>query len=184
MSRIHLALVHHPVINRQGETITSSITNLDIHDISRAARTYGVRSFFLITPLSDQQALAKEIIDYWTRGRGGEANPDRCQALSLCRVAGSLQEALEKIKLEEADPPRTIATGANPPRITLTFEEARRLKDPLLVILGTASGLAPIVFKRADYILEPICGPTDYNHLSVRTAAAIILDRLLGKPCP
>jgi len=32
-----------------------------------------------------------------------------------------------------------------------------------------------------DMLLEPIEGYTDYNHLSVRSAAAIILDRLLGK---
>ncbi|MGW8301987.1 MAG: RNA methyltransferase [Desulfobacterales bacterium] len=30
-------------------------------------------------------------------------------------------------------------------------------------------------------MLEPIAGKTDYNHLSVRSAAAIIFDRLLGK---
>jgi len=29
-------------------------------------------------------------------------------------------------------------------------------------------------------MLEPIAGTTGYNHLSVRSAAAIILDRLLG----
>ena len=31
---------------------------------------------------------------------------------------------------------------------------------------------------RADYFLEPIKGPTDYNHLSVRAACAIMLDRI------
>ena len=37
------------------------------------------------------------------------------------------------------------------------------------------------VFARADMVLEPIVGAGKYNHLSVRGAAAIILDRLLGK---
>jgi hypothetical protein len=35
--------------------------------------------------------------------------------------------------------------------------------------------------EQADYILEPIYGPGEYNHLSVRSAVAIILDRLLGE---
>jgi len=30
----------------------------------------------------------------------------------------------------------------------------------------------------ADAALEPIVGPTEYNHLSVRSAVSIILDRL------
>jgi hypothetical protein len=32
----------------------------------------------------------------------------------------------------------------------------------------------------ADYILDPLAGAGTYNHLSVRSAVAIILDRLLG----
>ena len=52
---------------------------------------------------------------------------------------------------------------------------------PYALVLGTAWGLADTFIKQADYCLEPICGPTDYNHLSVRSAAAILLDRLLGK---
>ncbi|MBA2849356.1 RNA methyltransferase [Thermosulfuriphilus ammonigenes] len=185
-TRIYLALIHHPVINRDGQTITSSITNLDIHDISRVARTYGIRGFFLVTPLKDQQALAREIIDYWTKGRGGRGNPHRREALLLCQIAGTLFEALEKIKEKEGISPLTIATGASPPRRDLSFDAAKRLiaqGRPLVILLGTASGLSPLVFQRADYVLEPLCGPTDYNHLSVRAAAAIILDRLLGRPC-
>jgi hypothetical protein len=33
----------------------------------------------------------------------------------------------------------------------------------------------------ADYILDPLVGSGNYNHLSVRSAVAIMLDRLLGK---
>ena len=52
---------------------------------------------------------------------------------------------------------------------------------PYVLILGTAWGLAEEFISLADYVLEPIAGSTDYNHLSVRSAAAIIFDRLLGK---
>jgi hypothetical protein len=51
---------------------------------------------------------------------------------------------------------------------------------PHLLVFGTAWGLAEAFISEADYILEPITGSPDYNHLSVRTAAGIILDRLLG----
>ena len=37
------------------------------------------------------------------------------------------------------------------------------------------------VFDKSDYVLEPIGGGGDYNHLSVRSAASIMLDRLFGR---
>ena len=48
---LSLALIHHPVVNRRGEPITAAVTNLDLPDIARAALTFGVRSFFVVTPL-------------------------------------------------------------------------------------------------------------------------------------
>ena len=50
---------------------------------------------------------------------------------------------------------------------------------PHVLVLGTAWGLSEDFILTADYVLEPIVGKTDYNHLSVRSAAAIIFDRLL-----
>jgi hypothetical protein len=47
-----------------------------------------------------------------------------------------------------------------------------------LLLFGTAWGLDPTVIDTADYTLEPIRGRTDYNHLSVRSAVAIVVDRL------
>jgi hypothetical protein len=46
--------------------------------------------------------------------------------------------------------------------------------------LGTGWGVTETILAQADHALEPIQGGTDYNHLSVRSAAAIILDRVLG----
>ena len=50
-----------------------------------------------------------------------------------------------------------------------------------LILFGTAWGLAQEVIEAGDGILPPITGTGDYNHLSVRSAAAITLDRLLGR---
>jgi hypothetical protein len=51
---------------------------------------------------------------------------------------------------------------------------------PFLILLGTGWGLTETVFAQANCVLEPLAGTAEYNHLSVRSAAAIILDRLLG----
>ena len=45
---------------------------------------------------------------------------------------------------------------------------------PYLILFGTGWGLT-------SEILEPIRGKTKYNHLCVRSAVSIILDRLLGE---
>jgi hypothetical protein len=41
--------------------------------------------------------------------------------------------------------------------------------------------MAPSLLDRADIVLNAILGPGDYNHLSVRAAVSIILDRLRGR---
>jgi hypothetical protein len=50
-----------------------------------------------------------------------------------------------------------------------------------MILLGTGFGLAPAVREQTDLALEAIRGSGDYNHLSVRAAASIILDRLHGR---
>ena len=78
--------------------------------------------------------------------------------------------------------PYLIATSARPVAGALPFPAlAQRLEttsDPCLLVFGTGYGLSDEVLSRCEAQLEPIRGPGDYNHLSVRAAAAIALDRL------
>jgi hypothetical protein len=60
---LYIGLVHYPVYNKNDEIITTAITNFDIHDIARTARTYNTAGYFIIHPLENQQMLANEIID-------------------------------------------------------------------------------------------------------------------------
>ena len=171
-----MALIHYPVVNKNGKTIASALTNLDLHDISRAAKTYGLEAFFVVTPLEDQKDLVKKIISHWTTGIGAEYNPKRRSALELIRVYDSLPEALDRIA--------AIATSARKYPTSISNEKLGAMLTggkPHVLILGTAWGLTEEFISKADYVLEPIVGQTDYNHLSVRSAAAIIFDRLLGK---
>jgi len=39
------------------------------------------------------------------------------------------------------------------------------------MLLGTGSGLTDSVMDRCEAVVEPIRGPGDYNHLSVRAAS-------------
>lgn len=171
------------MVDKNGDEIASAVTNLDLHDIARAGRTYGVRRFYVITPLEDQQIMALRIVDHWTTGPGGNRNPIRREAMGIIRVAPTLTEAVEEIRSRCGSPPATVATCARAEPGRLTHRDLRRrMADggPWLLILGTAWGLAPRFMAAMDHVLEPVTGYGDYNHLSVRSAAAILLDRLLG----
>ena len=37
--RLAIALVHHPVLDKGGAIVTTALTNLDVHDLARSART-------------------------------------------------------------------------------------------------------------------------------------------------
>lgn len=185
MSKLHLALVHYPVKNKDGDTIAAAITNLDLHDIARAARTYGVGAFYVVTPLSDQQELAKKIVGHWQQGAGAEYNPDRREALELIRIKASLNDAMTDTAALTGAPVRIVATSAAADGNRLSFPEFRRMLErsdqSYLLVFGTAWGLAEAFIDNSDYVLAPIRGTTGYNHLPVRSAAAIILDRISGE---
>lgn len=180
-----IALIHYPVLNKRGETIGSAVTNLDLHDISRVARTYGVTDFFVATPYEDQLELIAEITGHWQFGHGAAANPTRKEALSLIRPVDGLETIVEEVSGEFDQDVLVVATSAKQQANEMMhYGELRahliEKKSPVLLLFGTAHGLAPEVMEKADKTLPPIGLNSDYNHLSVRSAVSIILDRLVG----
>ncbi len=183
--RIYLGLLHYPVYNKHYKIVATAITPIDLHDISRSARTFGINGFFIITPLKRQQWLVKRIVHHWTEGYGARYNPTRKEALELIRVADTLEIALEEIERGCGSRPRLVVTAARkfPGSIAFRDMKHRIEKDdtPYLFLFGTGWGIADEWMKRSDYLLAPIWGKkSDYNHLSVRSAVAIVLDRLFG----
>lgn len=183
--KVYLGLVHYPIYNKHNEVIATAITNFDMHDISRTARTYNIAKYFIIHPQDKQIKLAREIMGYWLLGYGGEYNPDRKEAFSLLSLADSIESVIEQIGKLEGRPPVVVTTDARvyPNTVSYSFlrEKIKNDSAPVLVLFGTGWGIEKNCMLRFDYILEPIYGACDYNHLSVRSAAAIILDRLLGE---
>jgi hypothetical protein len=183
--RLDVALVHHPVVNRTGEIIGSAVTNLDLHDIARAGRTFGIRNYWVVTPYPLQQELAESIVRHWTDGYGGRVNTDRAEALSLIKICPCLEDVLDAMTQLDGCLPKIVATSATQQEKRIQYHELRQelleQERSVLLLLGTAWGLAPEVMDRADAVLPPIQGPGAFNHLSVRSAASIMLDRLLGR---
>lgn len=188
--RMFLALVHHPCVDRGGNVITTALTNVDVHDIGRSARTYGVEQLFIVTPVTLQQTMVAEMVHHWTEGEGLTRNDRRAEAMSRVTALPSVAEVSSTIVELTGETPTVVATSARAEDPDLTWEALReRLRHrggPVLILFGTGWGMAPELMDWADFCLpaivrDPSLGPSDgYNHLSVRAAAAITLDRLLG----
>jgi tRNA (guanine37-N1)-methyltransferase len=181
----YVALLHHPVYDKNRQIVTTAVTNMDIHDIARSGRTYGIKGFYVVTPVKALQKLALKIIDHWERGYGSQYNTTRKEALALVRVKDTLDDVLIHVEQECGEKPRIIVTSARPGGERTSFAQVKDMlintTHPFLILLGTGWGLTETIISQSDYVLEAIEGCTDYNHLSVRSAAAIILDRLLGR---
>ena len=180
----YLGLLHHPILGRKGEIITTSVTNLDIHDIARTCRTFGFKKYFIITPVEKQHALIQTILDHWNTDLESSYNPDRTSALSFIEIAHSYEDAQRRIEELEGTKPYNVVTGANfkeyhgkEPELARALSVDRR---PMFLLFGTGWGLHASVTDTADFKLEPIFGSAEdgYNHLSVRSAVAIYCDRL------
>ena len=184
MAALFVALIHYPVIDRNGRVVTSAITSLDLHDIARSARTYGATAFFVAHPVPDQREFAGRVLEHWQTGYGRQFDSRRQEALSLIRVVTTLDDAIVEAKRIAGARPLIVYTSA---RVSggIGYAELRtRLEradaEPVMLLFGTGFGMAPAMMERADLALAPVLGPGEYNHLSVRAAAGIILDRLRG----
>jgi hypothetical protein len=183
--RLAIALVHHPVLDAQGETVTTAITNLDVHDLARSARTYGCSDYFIVHPITAQRDLVERICAHWSEGSSGKRIPDRKVALSLVRVVTSLEEMVERLGGRDAVE-LWVTAARSVSGAPLDSATARARLDgegkPVVILFGTGWGLARSVIDSADAVLAPVraAEATGYNHLSVRAACAITLDRLRG----
>ncbi|MDJ0765918.1 MAG: RNA methyltransferase [Myxococcota bacterium] len=181
---VHIALVHYPVLNKEGQIVSTAVTNLDIHDNARSARAFDVTSYHIVTPLDAQVDLVTRILTHWCDGFGARRVPNRVEAMRLVQVSRTVEEAVHTIMAGRPGRPLVIATGARKRENPLAYERARSIilnnSAPVVILFGTGYGLANEIFEMADAVLAPIGNPDGWNHLSVRSAVAITLDRLLS----
>jgi hypothetical protein len=185
VGELFIGLVHYPVTNKRGDVVATAVTNLDVHDIARTAKTYGVSRYFIINPMWSQKRLVDRIVDHWITGYGLAYNPDRGRALSTVVVVEDLGKAIRSIVEMTKKEPTIVGTSARKGRKTVGYHRLRTMIQednvPYLLLFGTGWGMTEQVKDLCTYMVEPIQGPGDYQHLSVRSAAAIVLDRLRGK---
>lgn len=179
---LFVGLIHYPCYKKDGRVITTSLTPMDVHDIARTGMTYGVQAYYVINPLPTMMYLANRITDFWNSDFGMNYNRTRTDALSIVKVHAFIEESLADIEASTGHKPVLAATSAKPFERAVSYEHLRERMasdpTPVFLLFGTGYGMIQEFVNRCDLVLEPIVGPGTYNHLSVRSAAAISLDRL------
>ena len=182
--RVYIALVHYPAYNSRMEVVPTAFKSIDAHDISRDATTYGIRKFYMVNPVEQQRILAGRLVDHWIDGEGKNFNESKSRAFGIISLVSTIDEAVGQIEEIEGEKPKIVATDARFSEDMTGYRELREKifenTDPFLILFGTGWGLTLETIQASDYVLKPISGYSDFNHLSVRSAAAIVLDRLLS----
>ncbi len=179
-AKVYLALIHYPVYNKKKEVVTTCITGFDLHDIARSALTFGITKYFVVNPLPAQLKFAERIVNCWRSEKSFTHNWTRAEAFALMELKKNLDEVISELKN-----PIIVATSARKNKKTVSYKalkaKIKRSRRPYLFLFGTGWGMTQEIMQKADVVLDPILGKESYNHLSVRSAVAIILDRLFGK---
>ena len=180
-----VGLVHYPVYNKHRDVVTTAVTNLDIHDIARCSRTFGADRYYIVTPVEEQQKLVQKIALHWQSGWGATYNPKRKAALDIVSVLPTLGSVVDDMAARVGHKPKVVVTGAATQSKSIAAAELAEMMtvsdQGFLLLFGTGWGMTEELFDAADYVLEPIKGPGEYNHLSVRSAVSIYMDRLFGR---
>ncbi len=172
-SKVAVALVHHPVLNRAGKSTTTAITSIDIHDFARTCAFYDVAPVYLVHPAAGMRALVRDMTDYYLNGPGGDRNPDRREVLKAVRCVATLDEA------QADDDYRLWYTSASAGGERLAeASDLLKTKGKHLIVFGTGWGLDVASMPEPNGWLSPIEGVGMVRHLSVRAALAVYLDRL------
>ncbi len=190
--KIAVGLVHYPIRDRHKKIVATNVTNLDVHDIARASRVFGISRYYVIHPMQDQRSFVHRMLDHWRVGDGAQYNPMRKTALTMVDTAESLDAAIEDWNQKDGFTGRPLIVSTHARALEgvpqVSFRELRSKiegggpQDRLFLIFGTGFGLTEEFMLGCDMLLEPVKGapPDDYRHLSVRSAVSIILDRLRG----
>ncbi len=182
---VFIALLHYPAMDKEGNLIITSFTTMDLHDIARPARAYEINTYYIVQPVDGQREVIKRQIDYWLSEEGQRTNPTRHEVVKLVKLCYTYEEVIEDMVQRRGKKPVVVGTDARTYPNTISYEELRKeihkRERDFLIVFGTGYGIPPSLMQTFDLILEPVYGAGDWNHLSVRNAVAIILDRLLSR---
>ncbi len=178
-----MVLSHSGCKGKDGRPLTTSLTTIDVHDIARSCRTYDVMNFYVVHPHPEMHEILRAIVSHWDEGAGAALNPDRKEALSVVKPVYTFAEVVEDVEKRTGKKPYLVGTTAKLKENAASVESLKKnvyKTLPLCIILGSGYGLSDEFLAGMDAVMRPLRPGAQYNHLSVRAAAAITLDRFFG----
>ena len=162
MAPVYIGLIHYPIYNKHMEVVTTALTNYDLHDIARTAKTYDVERYFIVHPVEAQREMASRIMNHWKTGGGVHYNINRKEAFEETELVPTLEDAIAWIEKETGKKPAIVTTDARVYPNTVSYTEMRRKiheeDTPIFILFGTGFGMTKEMMKQFDYIVEPIYG--------------------------
>jgi len=146
--------------------------------------TFGIELCYIVTPLTKQRQIMEKLVHHWKYGYGAKYNPIRGEALKKIRIKSAMNQMLEEIGLNGK--PLIIGTSSREREGKMVgyrelHDMIEKEERPYILLFGTGWGLTDETIEMCEKMLMPIKGAGDYNHLSLRVALGIILDRIFGE---
>lgn len=185
LNKIYVAVLHYPIIGKDERIVTTAVVNMDVHDIARTCRTYMIKKYYVVNNLPVQKQIVTRVLNFWGSDFGKSYNASRYEALELVRMVSYYEDLIEEISKTEGSEPIKVFTSAKKRENMVPYDEMKEIvlkeERPILFLFGTGQGMPKEILETCDVSLESIRGGSDYNHLSVRSAVAITLDRVIGE---
>jgi hypothetical protein len=121
-------------MDKNGQEISTAITNLDLHDCARVCLTYGINKLYIVHPNQGQLDFARKIIDHWIKGFGGRYNPLRKSALEIIELVHDIGEIRRQTGAV------FIGTSASRVDGCISWEEARNAPGKKIFACCSAQG--------------------------------------------
>jgi hypothetical protein len=146
--------------------------------------TFGIELCYIVTPLPRQRQITEQLIHHWEHGYGAKYNPLRSAALRKVTIRNDVNEVLEEVRKDNE--PIIIGTSSLEREnkaigYNKLHQWIKQEERPFLLLFGTGWGLTEETIALCEKMLMPIKGTGEYNHLSLRVALGIILDRIFGE---
>jgi hypothetical protein len=146
--------------------------------------TFGIELCYIVTPLPRQRQITEQLIHHWQQGYGATYNPLRSEALKKVTIRNDMDEMLAEIR-RDGEPIIIGTSSLEREQKAIGYEGLFRWiqeeERPFLLLFGTGWGLIEETVGLCEKMLMPIKGAGEYNHLSLRVALGIILDRIFGE---
>jgi hypothetical protein len=146
--------------------------------------TFGIDLCYIVTPLPRQRQITEQLIHHWEHGYGAKYNPLRSAALKKVAIRSDMNEMLAEIR-NDGEPVIIGTSSLEREQKVIGYDELhrwiKREERPFLFLFGTGWGLTEETVDLCEKMLVPIKGEGEYNHLSLRVALGIILDRIFGE---